>query len=156
MTNLYGYVCEFNLVNRTMNTYKAIFRYRDTVFYVDRNDNSRVRELLYSGEFVQNCFLDVREYYKYRNKTRMLTYNKVWIVIPSKYKVPFRKLYHEFFDYLGLSTLSEEEKQHKVDQLKKSIECSVKGYNFHNKRLKEEEQRIKDLQIALTALENLK
>ena len=61
-----------------------------------------------------------------------------------------------FFDYLGLSTISEEEKQRKINSLKKSIECSVKCYDFHSKRMKEEEQRIKDLQTELTTLENLK
>lgn len=152
MTNLYGYVCIFNIKKRTMETYKAILKYCNTVYFVDRNNN-RVKTIIdASGNFT---FSSVRDYRKRRTQ-RLADALTVYIVVPSKYKVNFTELYHEFFDYLGLSTLSEEEKQHQITSLKKSIECSIKGYNFHIKRMKEEEQRIKDLQVALTALENLK
>ena len=155
MTNLYGYVCVFSIKKRTMETYKAIFKYCNTVYFVDRNRVKTIIDAIYcppSGSFT---FSSVRDYRK-RKTQNLINAHTVYIVVPSKYKVSFTELYHEFFDYLGLSTISEEEKQRKINSLKKSIECSVKSYDFHNKRMKEEEQRIKDLQTELTTLENLK
>lgn len=155
MTNLYGYVCIFNIKKRTMETYKAIFKYCNTVYFVDRNRVKTVIDAIYCPPNGNFTFSSVRDYRKRRTQglADALT---VYIIVPSKYKVSFTELYHEFFDYLGLSTIPEEEKQRKINSLKKSIECSVKGYNYHIEGMKREEQRIKDLQAALTALENLK
>lgn len=155
MTNLYGYVCIFNIKKRTMETYKAIFKYCNTVYFVDRN---RVKTIIDAIDCPPNgnfTFSSVRDYRKRRTQ-RLADAHTVYIIDPSKYKVNFTELYHEFFDYLSLSTLSEEEKQRKINSLKKSIECSIKDYNFYIEGMKREEQRIKDLQAALTALENLK
>lgn len=155
MTNLYGYVCIFNIKKRTMETYKAIFKYCNTVYFVDRNRVKTIIDAIYCPPNGNFTFSSVRDYRKRRTQ-RLADAHTVYIIVPSKYKVSFTELYHEFFDYLGLSTLSEEEKQRKIDQLKKSIECSIKSYDLHIEGMKREEQRIKDLQAALTALENLK